>query len=74
MSPLLQPLKLRSTGDGRYDQRAVIKNFFASVKEMVGNIHKWLRNVYGIAAVNSSIVGQWAKKSEVCRSRKNTAP
>jgi hypothetical protein len=31
------------------------------MKETVGNIHKWLSNVYGNAAVYSSNISHWAK-------------
>ena len=36
--------------------------FLVAVKEMMGNIHKRLSTIYGIAAVISSTVGHWAKR------------
>jgi hypothetical protein len=36
--------------------------FLVAVKEMMGNIHKWLSIIYGIAAVISSTIGHWAKR------------
>jgi hypothetical protein len=36
--------------------------FLFAVKETVGNIHKWLSNVSGNAAVHRSHVGHWAKR------------
>jgi len=61
MTPLLHLFQKGSTSDSYYSQCAVLV-FLVAVKEMVGNIHKWLSNICGIAAVNSSTVGHWAKR------------
>ena len=61
MAPLFQLFQKGSTSDSYYNQCAV-HEFLVAVKEMVGNIHKRLSNIYGIAAVSSSTVGHWAKR------------
>jgi hypothetical protein len=61
MTPLLQLFLMGSTSDSYYNQCAVLE-FLVPVKEMVGNIHKQLSNIYGIAAVNSSTVGRWVER------------
>jgi hypothetical protein len=48
--------------DVRYKQHAVIQLFVAE-KESVRNIHRRLSNVYGIAAVDRSTTGHWAKRA-----------
>jgi len=40
---------------------------------MVGNIHKWLGNVYGNAAFSRRAVDHCAKKSDGWRTRKSAA-
>jgi hypothetical protein len=40
-------------------QQAVIE-FLVADKESVTNIHKWLKNVYGVNAFDKSTVSCWA--------------
>jgi len=61
MIPLLQLFTMESTSDGHYKQCAVME-FPVAVTEKVGNIHKWLGNIYGNAAVERSILYRWAKR------------
>jgi hypothetical protein len=60
MTPVLQLFKMESTSDRCYKQCTEIR-YLVAVKETVGNIHKWLSNVYGNAAVHSSNISHWAK-------------
>jgi len=50
MTPLLRLFTLESTGDSRYEQRAMIELLLAK-KETVGNVHKRLSNVYVLGAL-----------------------
>jgi len=62
MTPVLQLSKMESTSNSHYKQHAVME-FLVTVKETVGNIHKWLRNVYGNAPFYRSTVGCWTKRA-----------
>jgi hypothetical protein len=61
MIPLLQLFTMKSTSDGHYKQCAVTE-FPVAVTKEVANIHNWLCNVYGNAAVDRSNVHRWVKK------------
>jgi hypothetical protein len=61
MTPVLQLFKMESTSNSHYRQHAVIE-FLVTVKETVGNIHKWLSSVYGSAAFDRDTVGCWTKR------------
>ena len=61
MTPLLQLFQKGSTSYSYYNQHAVLV-FLVAVKEMMGNIHKWLSIIYGIVAVISSTIGHWPKR------------
>jgi hypothetical protein len=73
VTPLFQLFKMESTSDSCYKHRAVIE-FLVAVKERVQNIHKWLGNAYGNAAVDRSAIGCRAKRVWGQRSMKGAAP
>ncbi|PSN49523.1 hypothetical protein C0J52_24760 [Blattella germanica] len=52
---------MAATIDIRQKQRAVIE-FLCCENETVGNIHKWLKRVYGAAAVDRSTVSRWESR------------
>jgi hypothetical protein len=52
---------MAATLDVRQKQHAVIEFLFCE-KETMGNIHKRLRNVYGVDAVDRSTVSWWARR------------
>lgn len=52
--------KMAAVSELSFKQRAMI-DFFLADNEIVGNIHKWLKNVCGNCAVNRSTVNLWAK-------------
>jgi len=61
MTSLLQVLKLISTSDSRYRQRALI-DFLTAVKETMGKIHKEFSNACENPAVDRCTVVRWVKR------------
>jgi hypothetical protein len=63
-------VKMAWYGDVLFEQWAVTE-FLVAEKESLTNIHRWLKTVYGVNAVNKGNVGHWA--SQIAGSEKGQA-